>query len=305
MVRVADLTRNALHERRYLDRHEPAHGDHLGGECRDFQRHRLRVPAHLRQQMRRARAAAGGRILSALLRTGAAGIGGQRRAARNERPAGYAGTRHHDLEHQAQDSAKEAPTEPFKRAVGVCLRAIAGKNDLEVSFAAERPGLPPARRGCRSRRAGSTSARRRSCAAMPTRSRCGSPVTIRRCIASWCPAASRRARCSKRSSRRASKRSARAAWAAWRRISPPCSTTVSIAANSTKSPIAPTRRSRTPVAMLVRERLTGEPPPPTARKLVELWRPLIEERAGRNLDRLERVLDRPAPVRRRRPRPAR
>ncbi len=37
--------------------------------------------------------------------------------------------------------AKDAPTEPFKRAVGVCLRAIAGKGDLEVSFAAERPGL--------------------------------------------------------------------------------------------------------------------------------------------------------------------
>src|ERR1700744_3267519 len=36
---------------------------------------------------------------------------------------------------------KEAPTEPFKRAVGVCLRAIAGKGDLEVTFAAERPGL--------------------------------------------------------------------------------------------------------------------------------------------------------------------
>jgi cobaltochelatase CobT len=43
--------------------------------------------------------------------------------------------------------------------------------------------------------------------------------------------------------------------------------------------------------MIVRERLTGETPPATARKLVELWRPLIEERAGRNLDRLERVLD--------------
>ena len=42
--------------------------------------------------------------------------------------------------------------------------------------------------------------------------------------------------------------------------------------------------------MIVRERLTGETPPATARKLVELWRPLIEERAGRNLDRLERVL---------------
>ncbi|MGC1780510.1 MAG: cobaltochelatase subunit CobT, partial [Xanthobacteraceae bacterium] len=45
------------------------------------------------------------------------------------------------------------------------------------------------------------------------------------------------------------------------------------------------------LAMLVRERLTGEPPPAPARKLVDLWRPLIEERAGRDLDRLERVLD--------------
>ncbi len=40
-----------------------------------------------------------------------------------------------------KSTAKEAPTEPFKRAVGVCLRAIAGKGDLEVSFASERPGL--------------------------------------------------------------------------------------------------------------------------------------------------------------------
>jgi cobaltochelatase CobT len=45
------------------------------------------------------------------------------------------------------------------------------------------------------------------------------------------------------------------------------------------------------LAMLVRERLTGQTPPATARKLVELWRPLIEERAGRDLDRLERVLN--------------
>src|SRR4029077_11225057 len=39
--------------------------------------------------------------------------------------------------------AKEAPTEPFKRAVTSCLRAIARAPELEVSFAAERPGLAP------------------------------------------------------------------------------------------------------------------------------------------------------------------
>jgi cobaltochelatase CobT len=43
--------------------------------------------------------------------------------------------------------------------------------------------------------------------------------------------------------------------------------------------------------MMVRERLTGEGPPPAARKLVDLWRPFIEDRAGRGLDRLERLLD--------------
>src|SRR3954466_10700216 len=36
---------------------------------------------------------------------------------------------------------KESPTEPFKRAVSGCLRAIARKPDLEVNYAAERPGL--------------------------------------------------------------------------------------------------------------------------------------------------------------------
>ena len=36
-------------------------------------------------------------------------------------------------------SSKESPTEPFKRAVTGCLRAIARKGDLDVVFAAERP----------------------------------------------------------------------------------------------------------------------------------------------------------------------
>ncbi|MEA2990199.1 MAG: cobaltochelatase CobT, partial [Alphaproteobacteria bacterium] len=38
-------------------------------------------------------------------------------------------------------TAKESPTEPFKRAVAGCVRAIARRPDLEVGFAAERPGL--------------------------------------------------------------------------------------------------------------------------------------------------------------------
>ena len=57
------------------------------------------------------------------------------------------------------------------------------------------------------------------------------------------------------------------------------------------------------LAMIVRERLTGASPPPAARKIVELWQPWIEGRAGRDLDRLEQADRGSAPLRRRRARP--
>jgi cobaltochelatase CobT len=45
------------------------------------------------------------------------------------------------------------------------------------------------------------------------------------------------------------------------------------------------------VALMVRERLTGTPPPQHARRLVELWRPWIEEKAGGQLDHLLEALN--------------
>src|SRR5882757_10313157 len=36
---------------------------------------------------------------------------------------------------------KESPAEPFKRAVSGCMRALARQPELEVTFAAERPGI--------------------------------------------------------------------------------------------------------------------------------------------------------------------
>src|SRR5947209_14683575 len=42
---------------------------------------------------------------------------------------------------KVKSTGKESPTEPFKRAVSGCLRAIARKPNLEVAFAAERPGM--------------------------------------------------------------------------------------------------------------------------------------------------------------------
>jgi len=45
------------------------------------------------------------------------------------------------------------------------------------------------------------------------------------------------------------------------------------------------------LALMVRERLTGRPPPQHARRLVELWRPWIEEKAGVQLDHLSGALN--------------
>lgn len=44
------------------------------------------------------------------------------------------------------------------------------------------------------------------------------------------------------------------------------------------------------LALLVRERLTGARPPDAARKLVDLWRPWIEDKAGERLDVLSRQI---------------
>src|SRR5690242_13103539 len=41
----------------------------------------------------------------------------------------------------ARPKPSESPTEPFKRAVAGALRAIAGKPELEVTYAADRPLL--------------------------------------------------------------------------------------------------------------------------------------------------------------------
>ena len=45
------------------------------------------------------------------------------------------------------------------------------------------------------------------------------------------------------------------------------------------------------VALIVRERLTGRPPPQNSGMLVDLWRPWIEEKAGAILNSLENRID--------------
>ncbi|MFP3545299.1 cobaltochelatase subunit CobT [Rhizobium sp. SIMBA_035] len=45
------------------------------------------------------------------------------------------------------------------------------------------------------------------------------------------------------------------------------------------------------VAMMVREKLTGQKPPASAGKVLDLWRPFIEDKAGAELDNLSNVIN--------------
>src|SRR5271167_771689 len=190
-----------------------------------------------------------------------------------------------------RNPAKEAPTEPFKRAVGVCLRAIAGKGDIEVTFAAERPGLAankvrlpePARR-LNDREVAIVRGHADSIA---LRLACHDPAVHRKLAPGGQQAravfeAVEQARVEAIGSRRMGGVKKNLAAMLDDRFHRGKYDEITDRAD------APIEEA---VAMIVRERLTGETPPAAARKLVELWRPLIEDRAGKNLDRLERVLD--------------
>ncbi len=190
-----------------------------------------------------------------------------------------------------KSTAKEAPTEPFKRAVGVCLRAIAGKGDLEVGFASERPGLagskarlPEPPRRLNEREAAIVRGHADSIA---LRLACHDPTVHRKLAPGGQQAravfeAIEQARVEAIGSRRMGG------------VAKNLSAMLEDRFHRGKFDDI-TDRADAPIeealAMMVRERLTGEAPPAAARKLVDLWRPLIEERAGRNLDRLERVLN--------------
>src|SRR5579864_7661881 len=186
--------------------------------------------------------------------------------------------------------AKEAPTEPFKRAVGVCLKAIAGKGELEVSFAAERPGLaggkvrlPEPPRRLNEREAAIVRGHADSIA---LRLACHDPVVHRKLVPGGQQAravfdAVEQARVEAIGSRRMGGVAKNLTAMLDDRFHRGKFDEISDRAD------APIEDA---LAMMVRERLTGEAPPVAARKLVDLWRPLIEERAGRSLDRLERVL---------------
>src|SRR5919204_1604785 len=190
-----------------------------------------------------------------------------------------------------RNPSKESPTEPFKRAVTGCLRAIARKPELDVAFAAERPGIvggkarlpePPRKLS------GPDAAIVRGHAdSIALKLACHDPMVHRKLVPGG--------------------QQARAVFEAVEqaRVEAVGARRMSGVANNLAAMIDDrfhrgkfdevSDRADAPIeealAMLVRERLTGMTPPPAARRLVDLWRPLLEERAGKNLNRLEKLID--------------
>ena len=182
--------------------------------------------------------------------------------------------------------AKEAPTEPFKRAVGGAMRAIAGRAELDISFANDRPALlgdkarlpePP-----RKMTAADAAIVRGHADSMALRLSCHDANVHRRMLPEG--------------------QTARAVYDAVEqsRVESIGSRRMEGVASNISAMLedkfhrgnfhdvrdvadAPIEDA---IAMIVRERLTGMAPPPSARALVDLWRPHIEEKAGETLDTL-------------------
>ena len=180
----------------------------------------------------------------------------------------------------------EAPTEPFKRAVAGALRAIAGKPDLEVAYAAEKPVLSPERARLpepprRMTRADAAILRGHA-DSMALRLAVHNPQLHKKMLPQGDNARSvfeavEQARVEAIGSRRMAGVAQNLSAMLEDRFHRGNYEEISDRAD------APLEDA---LAMLVRERLTGQKPPAAAKKIVDLWRDFIEKRADRDLDRL-------------------
>ena len=182
--------------------------------------------------------------------------------------------------------AKEAPTEPFKRAVGGAMRAIAGRAELDISFANDRPALlgdkarlpePP-----RKMTAADAAIVRGHADSMALRLSCHDANVHRRMLPEGQTAravydAVEQSRVESIGSRRMDGVAANISAMLEDRFHRGNFHDIRDVAD------APIEDA---IAMIVRERLTGMAPPPSARAVVDLWRPHIEEKAGETLDTL-------------------
>jgi cobaltochelatase CobT len=189
----------------------------------------------------------------------------------------------------------EAPTEPFKRAVASCLRALAGEPELEVTYASEKSLLISSGAGAKARlpepprkmSARDAAIVRGHADAIALRLACHDQAIHRRLVPEGEAA---------RAVFDAVEQARVEAIGARRMAGVATNLTALIEDKYHRGNYAEvTDRADAPiedaVALMVRERLTGLAPPKAAQKIVDLWRPWIEERAGHDLDLLAGMLE--------------
>ena len=185
---------------------------------------------------------------------------------------------------------KTQPNEPFKQALTACVRAIARVSDLEVSFGTDKAvatghtvRLPePARKLSRAEAA----VLRGQADSLALRLAVHDVAVHRRYLPEGSQAravyeAVEQARCEAVGARRMDGVKGNLAAMLEERYSRAHKADVTDKADA---PLADA------LALLVRERLTGAPPPPSAAKLVDLWRHWIEHKAGPRLEALESAI---------------
>lgn len=191
----------------------------------------------------------------------------------------------------AGSNRKEAPAEPFKRVLGLAVRAVAGDGEIQVSYGPGQPELDG------------------KAVQLPEPSRVPSQREVA-VIRGWADSLALRAACHdvKLHARLSPKSGpAKAVFEAVERArieALGANRMPGMAANLTARVedqyghgryAEITERADAPLedalALIVRERLTGAPPPETAKAMVDLWRSWIDERAGRTLSRLDTVAD--------------
>ncbi|MCJ2079008.1 cobaltochelatase subunit CobT [Methylobacterium sp. E-016] len=182
---------------------------------------------------------------------------------------------------------REPVAEPLKRSVAGCLRAIAKRSEVEVTYATDRPALtgdkarlpePP-----RKLTVGDVAVLRGNADAMALRLGCHDIAVHRRLAPENSAAravfdAVEQARVEAIGSRRMSG------------VATNISAMLEDRYHRGGKYETITDRADAPmedaVALMVRERLTGQKPPEAAKRIVELWRAHIEDKAGPNLDGL-------------------
>ncbi|MBX3540977.1 MAG: cobaltochelatase subunit CobT [Chelatococcus sp.] len=190
------------------------------------------------------------------------------------------------ISNRKPSSPKEAPTEPLKQAVATTLRAIARQPELEVAFSADKPALTPGRARLseppRRMSPHDVALLRGQADAMALRLACHNDVTHRKLAPQGAAA---------RAVFDAVEQARVEAIGARRMTGVGDNLTAVLEERFQRANLQGiTDRDDAPIedaiALMVRERLTGRAPPAAAQGIVDLWRDVIEAKAGKDLDSL-------------------